>query len=172
MIIFTVHEPPDPPADRLDRAEKLVFVKDGFTYVALAATPIWLLAKQQWIAFVVYLVVYGGMVSVFLVTEAPLGWLWIASAALHIMVGYEADSIQRWTLRRNGYRMISTVTGQSRIDCERRFLEAWLPRQPVITASAGMSGPGTLAATAGPIPRATQAMGGAGRRWFSPLRGS
>ena len=30
MRTYTVHEQPNPPADRIDRAEKLVFIKDGF----------------------------------------------------------------------------------------------------------------------------------------------
>jgi len=29
VVAYTVHEPPNPPADRLDRAERLVFIKDG-----------------------------------------------------------------------------------------------------------------------------------------------
>ena len=31
LVVFTVHEPPNAPADRLERAEQLVFVKDGFS---------------------------------------------------------------------------------------------------------------------------------------------
>ena len=44
MLTFTVHEPPNPPADRIDRAESLVFIKDGFSWIAALFAPLWLLA--------------------------------------------------------------------------------------------------------------------------------
>ena len=39
MLTFTVHEPPNPPADRIERADKLVFVKDGFSWMAALFAP-------------------------------------------------------------------------------------------------------------------------------------
>src|SRR5688500_11268203 len=44
MSVYTIHEPPDPPADRLDRADSHVFVKEGFTWTAALFTPFWLIA--------------------------------------------------------------------------------------------------------------------------------
>ena len=46
MLTFTVHEPPSPPPDRLERAESLVFVKDGFSWTAALFGPVWLLVHQ------------------------------------------------------------------------------------------------------------------------------
>ena len=37
------------PADRLDRAERLVFVKDGFSWLAACCPPLWLLANGLWL---------------------------------------------------------------------------------------------------------------------------
>ena len=51
MLTFTVHEPPDPPADRIDRAERLAFVRDGFSWSAALFTPVWLLAHRLWWPF-------------------------------------------------------------------------------------------------------------------------
>jgi hypothetical protein len=56
MRTFTVHEAPDPPADRIDRAAGLAFVRDGFSWSAALFTPIWLLAYRLWWPLLGYLV--------------------------------------------------------------------------------------------------------------------
>ena len=135
MTVYTVHEPPDPPADRLDRAESHVFVKDGFTWAAAVLTPFWLLANRMWLVLAGYLVAAA-------VTQVGLRWIageeiaTLLMLALHVLIGLEADTLKRWTLDRNGWRMIGSVVGRGASDCERRFLEAWLPGQPYIRAEA------------------------------------
>ena len=56
MLTFTVHEPPNPPADRVDRAEGLVFIKDGFAWFAALFAPLWLLMHRLWWALLGYVV--------------------------------------------------------------------------------------------------------------------
>ena len=56
MLTFTVHEPPNPPADRVDRAESLVFIKDGFSwaaallasFVTIVLMPVVMCARAPW----------------------------------------------------------------------------------------------------------------------------
>jgi hypothetical protein len=75
----------------------------------------------------------------------------IAGLAVNLILGFEADSIQRLTLDRRGWRMIGTATGRNRDTCERRFFDAWLPTQPMLIPDAsamqrhGFGRPGTLA---------------------------
>ena len=54
MLTFTVHEPPNPPADRIERADKLVFVKDGFSWMAALFAPLWMLVHRLWWALLGY----------------------------------------------------------------------------------------------------------------------
>lgn len=152
MITYTVHEPPQSPPDRIDRAQSLAFIKDGFSVWAAAFTPFWMMAHKLWLALAIY-------VAVAVLVEVGLWALGIGQqpaaiilGALHLIVGYEADTIRRWTLDRRGWRMIASVNGRNAEDCERRFFETWLPTQPVIRASAlsgssivadGMPGPMT-----------------------------
>ena len=56
MRTYTIHERPDPPADRVDRAESLVFVKDGFSWVAALFAPLWLLVHRLWWPLLGYIV--------------------------------------------------------------------------------------------------------------------
>ena len=61
MLTFTVHEPPDPPADRIDRAEKLVFVKDGFSWAAALFGPLWMIFHRLWWALLGFVLIAGGL---------------------------------------------------------------------------------------------------------------
>jgi hypothetical protein len=126
LVIFTVHEPPNGPANRLDSAERLVFVKDGFSWLAAAVPPLWLLWKRMWLEFAIYAGATG--LLVWLLTTA--GATNISNAILiivQIVFGFEAGALYSAALERRGWRLVGTVTGRNREDCERRFLEVWLP---------------------------------------------
>ncbi|HWE20298.1 MAG TPA: DUF2628 domain-containing protein [Hyphomicrobiaceae bacterium] len=132
MRTFTVHEAPDPPADRIDRAAGLAFVRDGFSWSAALFTPIWLLAYRLWWPLLGYLV---AAVLIDLGRQSGLfhaGWLSLAWAALHLLIGFEADTLRRWQLAQRGWLTLGSVSGRSAEDCERRFFDMWLPTQPVI----------------------------------------
>ena len=104
--------------------------------------------------------------------DAAPQWFLVASSALHLLVGFEADAIQRWTLDRAGYSMIGSVSGRTQSDCERRFLETWLPQQPVLAMHAG-EGQGRVPARGTLASAADGLIGGAasgGRGWLSALR--
>jgi hypothetical protein len=132
MRVYTVHEPPDPPLDRVDRGERLAFVKDGWALAAVLFTPFWLLAKRIWLVLVAWLLVVALLeVAVFYAgldrRLAGFGML-----ALGLLIGLEADTLQRWQLGRRGWREIGVVAGNSAEECERRFFDRWLPAQPML----------------------------------------
>jgi hypothetical protein len=154
MIAFTVHEPPDPPADRLDRAESLVFVRDGFSLSAMLFTPIWMAVKGLWLVLLGYLVVVALLTVPFVLVDGGEQWLTIALLALHLLIGFEAGSLKRWTLDRKGWRYVASVTGRSTADCERRFFEEWLPGAPLLD-SGRLTAPAATMDHTGP-PRASR----------------
>ena len=138
VVAYTVHEPPEPPADRLDRAEQLVFVKDGFDFAAAIAAPAWLLANRLWLAFAGYVAAMVILIGVLIV--APAEWIALAILVVHVIVGFEADQLRRMKLESTGYTLLGSVIGRNEGECERRFIEKWLPGQPILTRS------GTIAA--------------------------
>ena len=132
MRVYTVHESANPPADRLDRAEALRFVRDGFTWSAALFGAIWLLWRGFWLALVLYILIVaalsvGGMA---LGISEQTGLLVLIG--LHVLLGFEADTIERWTLKRRGWQMIGSVSGRDVGECERRFFDAWLHDQPML----------------------------------------
>jgi hypothetical protein len=134
MRTYTVHEPPSPPADRIDRAEKLVFIKEGFSWIAAFFGPLWMLAHKLWWALLAYVLLSG---SLQLFTKATGVDTALVMFAVNLLVGFEADTLRRWALDRKGWRMLGTVSGRNTEEAERRFFDGWLPSQPIIAPSNG-----------------------------------
>lgn len=132
MLTFTVHEPPNPPADRVDRAESLVFVKDGFSWAAALLAPVWLIAYRLWWPLLGFVLLSGAFEVIKRFSGIDTRWTGLAVLALNLLVGFEGDTLRRWALERRGWRMLGAVTGRSAAECERRFFETWLPSQPII----------------------------------------
>jgi uncharacterized protein DUF2628 len=159
MFTFTVHEPPNPPADRIDRAERLVFIKDGFSWAAAIFGPLWMLVHRLWWALLAYVLLSGVFEMVGRMAALDRRWLGLAGFAVNVLIGFEADTLRRWALERRGWRMLGAVTGRTLAECERRFFDAWLPAQPILTPAVP------------PTPAGGGLFGG-WRRGFGALRGA
>ena len=139
MQFYTVHEPPEPPVDRIDRAGSLVFVGDRFTPIAVVFGPLWLLGNRLWHAFGAYLLALAGVAL--LVVAMGLSWRWISlmGSAFNLFIGFEAPSLLRWAMERRGWRTLGTVSGRTLDECERRFLDTYLNDQRLAAGNAAMS---------------------------------
>ena len=132
MRTYTIHEEPEPLSDRVERAERLVFVKDGFSWAAALFAPFWFLLYRLWWPLVAYIAISAAFQIAQRTVSLDARWLGLAGVALGLLIGFEADTLRRWGLERRGWRMIGTVTGVSTVDCERRFFDSWLPSQPIL----------------------------------------
>lgn len=126
MSVYTVHAPPaggigpDP--------ERFVFVRDGFHFWAFVFGPLWLLVKGLWLAFVIYLAIVAALQAAIWLLSPPYGVLALLTLLVHLLVGLEAGTIQRWTLKRRGWTALGVVTGTNREAAERRFFDRWVAR--------------------------------------------
>ncbi len=130
---FTVHERPDHLVARDDRAEELMFVKDGFSLFAALLPPVWMLVNRLWLVLAGYVIVVLSLIILFGVLAIPDFWLNYALLALSLLIGFEADSLIRWTLNRRAWRQVGNVTGATKEDCERRFFDSWLATIPAVS---------------------------------------
>jgi Protein of unknown function (DUF2628) len=147
QIAFTVHEQPNPPADRDERAERLKFVREGFSLLAFIMPPIWMLMNRLWLVLIGYLLVLGATHGLITLFEIPDHWRYYATLAISLLIGFEADTLQRWTLDRRSWRMVGAVSGISFDECERRFFEGWVPSVAMVTPS-NFDKPGAFEAAA------------------------
>jgi hypothetical protein len=141
VVSFTVHERADPPSDRIDRGEMLVFIKEGFTLSAALFAPLWLLMHRLWWSLLGYALVVTALVLSRALGVLPNPWPSLGVVAVHAFVGLEADAFYRAKLARRGWAMLGTVSGRAREDCERRFFDTWLPAQPILARLAPADGP-------------------------------
>lgn len=126
MQTYTVYEPPKPPENRVKRAERMVFVREGFSWMAALFAPLWMLVHRMWLALFLYIVLMTGLSAALLAADVSPQWLTVVSIAVHLSIGFEAGSLRRWKLERRRWRMMGAVVGPSQTECERRFFQAWL----------------------------------------------
>jgi hypothetical protein len=130
MVTYTVHEMMPPPQTLRDRAEKIRFVREGWSWPALVFGLPWLLVRGLWLEF---LVIFGGAVVVGSVLAALTGSTDAAAwpvFGLGILLALEIHNLERWKLEQRGYQMVSIVTGRNFDEAERRFFYIWSPSTP------------------------------------------
>jgi hypothetical protein len=143
VVTYTVHEPPVPEADRIDRGAELEFVKDGFSWLTAICPPVGLLANGLWLFAIAYLVFATGLGWALTALKVDQNWIGVLFLMLNIFLGFEISSLKRWMLDQMGWTTLGVVNGASIAECERRFFESWLPGQPILTAGATGDSPGS-----------------------------
>jgi len=133
VTVYSVYEPPIEAPDIAERAERLAFVKEGFSWPALYVPLLWLLYYRMWIEVIVLVLVYVALQVVF-GTDAQGQTLtaW-ASLAIGVLFAFEANDLRAAALERKGYRLAGVASGRDRTEAERSFFTAWLPQQAKAT---------------------------------------
>lgn len=159
MRFFTVHERPAAIAG----GDDIRLVGSGFSWAAALLTPLWLLWHRQWLGL-------GGYLLLMLPLGLVLEWIEIADpadlaigAALAFLFGASAADLRRWTLRRQGWRLVAVVAGRDALEAELRYRRE-NPVQPARTVmaqaamtatppGASLPGPPLPGASFDPLPR-------------------
>lgn len=125
MQIYTVHDLGDTSGSAQERADRLLFVRDGFAVFAVISPVLWFIWHKLWIPLVAYVVVVFLMMGIgeaFGLGETALG---VLSLLVNIGIGLEANNIRRFFLARDGAREIGVVSGDNLEECEYRFFATW-----------------------------------------------
>jgi hypothetical protein len=129
VTLYSVYEPPSEARDPEDRAEALVFVKEGFSWPALLVPGLWLLYQRMWLELVLFLALFVLLGWVFGPSDQAqslLGWM---SVALVVLFAFEANDLRRAALERRGYQQVGTAVGSGHDAAELAFFQSWLPQQ-------------------------------------------
>ena len=129
MTVYSVYEPPAEAPDLMQRADRLAFVKDGFSWPALFVPLLWLIYHRMWIELIVLGLIYLALQVAFGTdTQGQALTLW-AGLAVGVLFAFEANDLGAAALERRGYRLAGVASGRDRIEAERSFFTAWLPQQ-------------------------------------------
>ncbi|MGH6736488.1 MAG: DUF2628 domain-containing protein [Methyloceanibacter sp.] len=129
MTVYSVYEPASGDEDVVARADKVAFVKDGFSWPAFFVPALWLFYHRMWIELIVFLIVFSVLPWVFGFDqqgEQLFGWV---SLGLITLFAFEANDLRGAALSRRGYRLAGVAAGRDRIEAERSFFTAWLAQQ-------------------------------------------
>ena len=129
MPIYTVHEPPPRKGESAASPERYVFVRDGFRLWAFLLAPFWMLVNRLWLVLLGYVVLNAALALALTLLRAPGGARFAVMLALAFLVGLEAGTLKRWTLRK--WKTVGTVSADNAEAAERRFFDAWAKTRDV-----------------------------------------
>ncbi|WP_036282678.1 DUF2628 domain-containing protein [Methylocystis sp. ATCC 49242] len=124
MAIFTVHLPPTAQG-AAPAPEKIVFLRDGFSWPAFFLGPFWLLWRRAWIAAAAWtalLTVIGLVAWKLKISRDAMSWLGLSLA---VWLGLEGERIVAWALARRGYVETDVVVGDDEEEAEMAFFHRW-----------------------------------------------
>ncbi|MBW8269645.1 DUF2628 domain-containing protein [Caldovatus aquaticus] len=134
MRVWTVHAPPgtepepaapDPAAgaaaggEPARRPRAPVLLREGFSWGAFLFAGPWLLWHRMWLVLALYLAT-AALIGALL----PEGAAPYAALALHLLVGFHARDLRRWTLERHGWRLAAVVAARDEDAAWARLLRA------------------------------------------------
>jgi hypothetical protein len=139
MTTFTVHEPRPRKSEETASPVRFAFVHDGFYFWAFLLGPVWMLYHRLWLVLLMYLFATAGLqvalwsLGVSGLVKFTVGFL------IALLVGFEAGTLRRWSLRRWKNRGI--VVAPNREAAEHRFFDRWSADAPAYDAPAAPPAP-------------------------------
>jgi uncharacterized protein DUF2628 len=113
-------------ARTLAAADRVVFLREKFSWPALVFTPFWLLWRRLWLGFLGWLVL-SIAIAAGLTALGLKGWAGFAAGAIpSLIAGFEATALKRRKLVRRGFREVAVIVADDRDSAERRFFAAWI----------------------------------------------
>lgn len=138
MAVFLVLAPTEARAVPATAAERAVLVKDAFSIVAFALTPVWLIWRRAWWGLLVYVIGIAGLQGlVWLMGAAPVAGV-LVNSLWSLLFGLEAAAIRAHALERRGYAHVASVVADDVGDAEIKYLHGIataVPRPPPLPTS-------------------------------------
>lgn len=117
--IYTVHE----KDDAKEPSQRIVLVREGFSFWALVFNVLWLLAHKCWrmaLYFTLLLICIdkgGDLIALSSATKFVLQF------GAQYWLGCVGNDCRRISLQRSGYEEVDVVTGESELLAERRYFD-------------------------------------------------
>jgi Protein of unknown function (DUF2628) len=132
MPVYTVHAPVGGNTD-IRATDRFAFVRDGFHVWAAILGVVWLAWHRLWLALVGWIVLMA-VIDVAMVRFGLSGAaIFAVDGLLALLLGFEAASLQRWTLSRRKWRQLDIVVADDEEAAERRFFDRWTATQRALS---------------------------------------
>jgi len=128
MPVYTVHAPIANGAD-LAATDRFAFVRDGFHFWAAILGVVWLAWHRLWLALTGWIVLTAALDFGMVKLGVGGGAVLLVDILLALLLGFEAASLERWTLSRRNWRQLDIVVADDEEAAERRFFDRWTARQ-------------------------------------------
>jgi hypothetical protein len=128
MPVYTVHAPVTVNAG-IRATERFAFVRDGFHFWAFILGGVWLAWHRLWLALIGWIVMIAAIDFGMTALGAGRMTVFWANVLIALLLGFEAASLQRWTLSRRNWRQLDIVVSDDEESAERRFFDRWTAKQ-------------------------------------------
>jgi hypothetical protein len=132
MPVYTVHAPVTSSAD-IAAADRFAFVRDGFHFWAALLGIVWLAWHRLWLALFGWIVLIAAIDFGMVKLGVNGGTILLVDILLALLLGFEAASLERWTLSRRKWRQLDIVVANNEEAAERRFFDRWTARQRALS---------------------------------------
>ena len=134
-MIFLVFEPKDGlgNARTVEGAERVVFLREKFSWPALLFGPFWLAWHRLWLALVLWIIAFFALGVLMASLKFSDSMMFVAFLVPSLIVAFEATAIRRRKLLRKGMRDAGVVIAPDIEIAERRFFTDWAKRVEVAT---------------------------------------
>lgn len=129
-MIFLVFEPRNGPANAptLADAERVVFLREKFSWPALFFGPFWLAWHRLWLALALWVVATFSLGILMVSLKFPDSMMSAVFLVPSLIIAFEATAIRRRKLLRKPMRDAGVVIAQDIEIAERRFFADWAKR--------------------------------------------
>jgi hypothetical protein len=132
MPVYTVHAPVTSSTD-MAAADRFAFVRDGFHFWAAVFGALWLAWHRLWLSLLGWIVLMAAIDFGLLRLGVGGGTILLADVLLALLLGFEAATLERWSLSRGKWRQLDIVVADNREAAERRFFERWTAKQRALS---------------------------------------
>jgi hypothetical protein len=129
-MIFLVFEPKDGlgNAPALADAERVVFLREKFSWPALFLGPFWLAWRRLWLALALWLLAFFALGVAMVLLKLDNSMMSAAYFVPSLIAAFEATALRRRKLLSKGMREAGVVIAQDIEIAERRFFADWAKR--------------------------------------------
>jgi hypothetical protein len=126
-MVFLVFEPPSEAGASVD-PERIVFLRDKFSWPALLFGPFWLIWHGLWLGLTLWALVFLILAIGVAALELSDSMMAAAFFVPSLLVALDPLELRRRKLLRRGYREAGIVVAENLDLAEHRFFSAWATR--------------------------------------------